>query len=214
MGHSFNEPAWSWSRQRLFHRCPRAFYYNYYPWGDVNQGVVSFLKRAKSVPLVVGDIAHDFIAIALKQFKSHGKWVDVAPSALRRFDDVVRESARLAESSRAARRPASEGTVLLHHLNHEPSKVQENAGKENLAEVLANFGSKEIRSNLGDPAKWYPVMGGIERKPYVNASKKLGFKRTGFKVYTAYDFATKPAFDCIIVDWKTGAVGDGARSRS
>lgn len=68
-----NEFAWSFSRERLFRQCERAFYWQYYgSWGGWEVTASSEcqtarkLKQLKTLPLLVGNVIHEVIGRAIR----------------------------------------------------------------------------------------------------------------------------------------------------
>lgn len=161
--------SWSWSRQAQMQRCPRAFFFSYYPWGEPEQDVLVFLKQARSIPLLVGDVAHFFIGLYLRQYQEAGRDAgDVIPHAVRRYDERLHWSERLADAARAGKRPGAHGSVLLHHLESGPSETMENAGRETLVESLEAFYESEALAFLKSTNRrwWKPITGDTDELPY------------------------------------------------
>lgn len=68
-----NEFAWSWSRDDIFHNCPRKLYWEYYGyWGGWSQdapptaALAYRLKKIRSVAMLVGDAIHRAISKHLR----------------------------------------------------------------------------------------------------------------------------------------------------
>ena len=68
-----NEFGWSFSRDRLFNRCPRAFYWHYYgSWGGwlddapASAKTARRLKKLDRLTMIVGKVVHEVIARALR----------------------------------------------------------------------------------------------------------------------------------------------------
>ncbi len=201
--------SWSWSRQSLMQRCPRAFFFAYYPWGEPEQDALVFLKQARSIPLLVGDVAHFFIALSLRQYQENGRDVgDITPHAVRRYDEQLRWSARLAEAARAGRRPGTHGSVLMHHLEAGPSETMETAGRETLIQTLEAFYQSEALKFLRttDRKMWKSITGATDELPYIEARENRGFnkKMNGLRLYMPYDVALEHKKGHYIIDWKTG----------
>lgn len=201
--------SWSWSRQAQMQRCPRAFFFAYYPWGEPEQDALVFLKQARSIPLLIGDVAHFFIALSLRQYQENGREVgDVIPHAVRRYDEQLRWSERLAEAARAGRRPGTHGSVLLHHLESGPSETMESAGRETLVQVLEAFYDSEALAFLRttERRKWKPVTGATDELPYIEARENRGFPKSmhGLRLYMPYDVSLEHRKTHYIIDWKTG----------
>lgn len=199
--------GWNFTRQELYAKCPRAYFYEYYPWGESNphEDILWFLKRATTVPMLVGTVVHDAVALALRGFRE-SKYVykDLAPLATRWYDEHLAESQRIAAIVRSGKRPPDEGTVIASHLIGGQSELVEQSGRAAVADHLKAFSNSAtwefLRST--DPKGWYPIS---DRPRYFKASAALGFsKARGIRLYTVFDLAFRQNNDCVIIDWKTG----------
>lgn len=200
--------SWSWSRQALFRRCPRAFFFSYYPWGEPEQDVLAFLKKARSIPLLVGDVAHFFISLALDQYKTSGRPTEELVShAVRRYDDALRWSLRTADMVAAGKRAGTAGSVLLHHLDFGASEAMESAGRETLVSSIKAFETSSAWEFLQTTSRrgWFDVTKATDSLPYVEARASLGFNLPeDIRLYTPYDLALWNRRELHIIDWKTG----------
>ncbi|MBI1333797.1 MAG: hypothetical protein GC165_13065 [Armatimonadetes bacterium] len=199
--------SWSCSRQALLKRCPRAFAYNYYPWGEERQNTYIFLKNARTIPLLVGDIIHSFIAVTLHQYKKNGV---LGPNpkeyAIQRFDTALSDSLALARKVKDGKNPGA-GSVLMHHFNSGPSEELENAGRKAVSDGLDAFYQSPALQFLQttDRKEWLDVNNSNSAVPYVDASAKLGLSEcNGLRIYTPYDLALRHEGEFFFIDWKTG----------
>ena len=207
MGSARNR-SWSFSRQNLFQRCPRAFLFQYFPWGEPEQDLLWFLKRVKTVPLLVGELVHDSISLALRQLKeTHFAAKGLHVMANIQYEAKLKSSLRVAEIVRRGCKAPGKGTVLSHHLSDGKRSSIEEAGRETLEESLRAFEASEAWRFLQTtyPQNWLPIATDSDDKPHIIASQGLGFRQSiGLRVYTPYDLALSTGGDFIIVDWKTG----------
>lgn len=206
MGSARNR-SWSITRHNLYTKCPRAYFYEYFPWGEPEQDILWFLKRVKSVQLLAGDIVHELISLALRQFHDKGVVTDLLVPAANQFDLRVKESLRIAEIVKSGKKPPSKGSVLAHHLEVGASECMELAGKASVEDALRAFEISEawevIRNS--EPRLWVKILTDTDPKPYFEVSEKLGFQRAlGLRAYSVYDFAFRHRKEFVIVDWKTG----------
>lgn len=95
-----NGIAWSWSRDKVFRRCKREYYWTYYgSWGWWEDGATptqrkaSFLKRLSDLNRLVGDAIHKPIAKALHLRRPGERklpFAQIASEAHEEFEHAVR----------------------------------------------------------------------------------------------------------------------------
>jgi hypothetical protein len=208
--------SWSYSRQRLFKTCKRAFFYQYYWKGEPNQDVLWELRRVKSIPLLVGDLAHEAIAVALRQWvQSHVQAKNLFDIAGKQYEQTMRASLRAALAMRAGRRPPGKWPILQHHLELGKRSDCEEIGLETLRDHLVAFETSEAWQFLRDKKTytqlWEPITSSSDDKPSFVAMPTLGFERAaGVRIYTAFDLALTYRSEFVIVDWKAARKSDEA----
>ncbi|HEY3782563.1 MAG TPA: PD-(D/E)XK nuclease family protein [Fimbriimonadaceae bacterium] len=203
---------WSHSRQELYERCPRAMFYEYYPWGETapHEDILALFKRSTSVPLLTGTIVHDFISIALRNFKTTGGEIeDLIPAALRRYNQIVKRSLDVATLVRKGLKPHGNAVMFMHHYEDgHPREELEEFGRTLIRDSLAQFQTsatwKAIKKT--EPRRWESINTTSDQQPYFEATAAMGFKAAvGVRIYTAFDLAVRDDDDnIIIIDWKTG----------
>jgi hypothetical protein len=207
MGTAYNR-SWSFSRQSIYKRCPRAFFYEYFPWGEPNQNEIVINKRITTLPLLIGQVAHRTIAMALRQFKRNAfVYPDLTKPALIDFNARVKQSERIYPFVKRGNEPPNKQVVLQHHINTGPSQYLEDCARTALVGYIRAFEESEAFEVLrfSDRDKWEYVNSDSDTKRTVEASRALGFKRAfGLQLYTDFDLAFRYRGDFIIVDWKTG----------
>ncbi|MBL8060744.1 MAG: PD-(D/E)XK nuclease family protein [Chthonomonas sp.] len=208
MGHC-KKISWSWSRQRVLERCPRQFFYAYYLWGEPKQNLYAFFKRARTIPLLIGDTVHYFVGLALRHYQENGRDIgDLTPHAIRHWDEQMETSLRLADRVRKGLSPDNHESVMMHHLEGGSSEVPESAGKATMLEGIEAFWESEALKFLKTTSRhdWLPIANSAQDPVHVTASVDLGFAPAtkGLQVYTPYDVALKHGKTWYIIDWKTG----------
>jgi hypothetical protein len=212
--------SWSYSRQRQFQTCKRAFFYQYYWKGEPNQDVLWELRRIKTIPLVVGDLVHEAISLALRQWmQSHVEAKDLFGGAARRYEGMLRASMSTAKVIRQGRRPPGKGPILAHHLLTGERCAVEEAGLETLRDYLAAFEASEawqfLRHKKTYTQLWEPIATATDDPQHFDATAALGFSRAvGLRIYTAFDLALEHRGEFILVDWKAAAKTEAALAQT
>ncbi len=192
----------------MFRTCPRAFFYNYFPWGEPDQDVLVFLKRTLSLEQMIGQVVHDAIALALRQYQSNKIiYPDLAPLVIQDLKGRIQTSFYLSKFVKDGKRPPSNEPVLQHHLENGPSPAMEKAARDTAIENVQAFLNSEAWKFLQttDTEKWEPIDTSTCTKPSILASRAIGFKSAfDLRVFTPFDLAIRYNGDFIIVDWKTG----------
>jgi CRISPR/Cas system-associated exonuclease Cas4 (RecB family) len=201
--------SWSHTRGNLAATCPRALYFQYFPWGDAKQNIARFLKRAVTPESLAGTIVHRHLAVGLRQLvrkKSYPQGLEV--SGLAEYEVALKESHRLAEWVRSGKRPLDEGSVLLHHLYGKDGAEAEEKGRKIVKNCLTAFESSSALEFLKQTNydRWNPILTTTDDVPSFVATADLGFKTAvGLRIYGAYDLAIGYKSDLVVVDWKCGA---------
>jgi hypothetical protein len=200
--------SWSFSRERTFRVCPRRFLFEYFPHGEPDANTLGLLKKSTCLPMLVGTIAHDWIANALRIFRATGRVkANLKTPALIMFDDALMMSASAAGKLNKGLSVPIETRVLLHHLEEGTFEARENMARDSLANYLDAFEGSSAWEFLQttELKRWEPIKAATDSKESVLASGKLGFSRSlGLRVYTPIDAAVRFRGDFIIADWKTG----------
>lgn len=197
-----NELTWSASRDNLFKRCRRAYYYQYYgSWGgwesDCSERTrkLYILKNLTTLPMWAGSITHEVVAQALKNYAQTGN--EIRAGALQaRARMMLRSGWVDAVQRKWEQRPKKTNLFELYYGNGKslPQDDTERV-KETVYGCLQAFASSA-------------VLGEIVATPYANwkpVDTLASFQLEGLKVWVAVDFAyTDPEGKLRIVDWKTG----------
>ena len=209
--------SWSFSRQRLFKSCKRAFFFQYFWDGEPEADVLWTLRRVKTMPLFIGEMTHEMVSLALRQFVSSQTVAkDLCTTASEMFERRMKSSLDAAVAMRGGRRPHGTGTILAHHLDTGRRSAIEESGLDSLKEYLLEFQRSEAWTFLQQThtQNWLPITTSSDNLPHFVASDKIRFKRSiGLRIYTPYDLALSAGGDFILIDWKTGAKTDEARAQ-
>ncbi|NQT28634.1 MAG: PD-(D/E)XK nuclease family protein [Candidatus Omnitrophica bacterium] len=206
-----SELTWSFSRDRLFNDCRRAYFYHYYAsWGGwearANQicRKAYILKNMRSIDAWIGDIVHQVIKWILKSkagdsatiFKegrdiSHEEAVKTAKSLLtktweqsrnRRWEENIKQNLNLFE----------------HYYNHEPSREQLKIKLEKVANSIRNFYKSGLLEKFSK----------MSNENFLSIDELDSFNFEGTKTFAIPDFAIRDGSEYLLYDWKTGKKND------
>lgn len=210
--------SWSHTRGKLAASCPRALYFQYYPWGDEKQNIARFLRRAVSVESLAGTIVHRHIALGLRQLlrrRSYPKGFSSAAAA--EYEAALKLSKFLAKAVREGRRPSDEGQVLFHHLYGRDDEIGESKGLVSIQSSLDRFYNSSALEFLKGTNfdRWKRILTNTDDTPCFTATAELGFQSAvGLRIYAAYDLALEVDDDLIVIDWKMGNRSAASEART
>jgi len=205
MARLVNDFSWSRSRDSTFQECRRKYYYHYYgAWGgwepDAPEEVrrLYVLKQLASRQQWAGRVVHDAIELALQGLRA-GRAIPVEPF----IRDVVQRMRAEWRASRAGRYRDNPRLPALFEHEYAVDVAPEawRALREHVVTCLRNFFRLPL---LAEIRRTPPEHWSIE-----HWSKVFDFE--GTPVWVAPDFGFWTAEGRLgLVDWKTGAGGDGA----
>lgn len=207
--------SWSFSRQEAFNRCKRSFFYQYFWYGEPDADILWALRRVQTMPMFVGDLAHEMISLGLRQFMSSGiEAKDLNAIASDIFNRGMKSSLSAAVSTRSGRKPMGKGAILSHHLDTGERSAVDDVGLATTIGYLEEFQRSEAWKFLRKTYRqsWLPITTSSDDLPHFTASTKEGFRKAiGLRIYTPFDLALSVGGDFILVDWKTGSKSDAAQ---
>jgi hypothetical protein len=177
--------GWSVSRYDTFTYCKRQYFYQYYGKFDLEypRAKIDALKSLTSLPLEIGNLAHDTIAVILRRLLKSEDDIDS-----RRFQEFVRKN--VTEASR-------EKTFFEVYY----TQVEAVQPEDMLPEVmncLQTFLSSSRFAWIKEHALAHKHQWLIEPPGYGEA------RVDGMKVYCKVDFLFVIDGQAVILDWKTG----------
>lgn len=198
-----NEFSWSVSRDDVFRRCLRRYYYAYYAsWGGWAEDAPALtkelylLKNLKSRPMWVGDLVHRAIRRSLTNLS---RGVAVLPP-----DRVAEITLNLMRNEyRASRRGeyrASRRTGLFEHEYDLPVSDEEwRDTAVSLERCLRNFYASSLYRELSTRPK----------KDFLEVETLSFFTLGGTRCWVILDLAFRDERGIVIADWKTGQAEPG-----
>lgn len=209
--------SWSHSQEQTFKFCPRAFFLEYFPWGEPYQDVARYLSKVTSAQNLAGTAVHRAITHWLRQYKQI-KVVPkrVADHALDWYRFQVAKSRAFCEAVQRGRRPPGADNVLFGHLYGNGDDGVEQ-GEDVIVGCITNFGESEAWGLIRAVQRrdWLETETDTCAGRSIVASAGLGLAdASGLRVYTVFDFAIKFGGSLNIIDWKTGASDVNAEQRT
>jgi hypothetical protein len=202
-GELANEFSWSYSRDRKYRYCRRAYYYHYYAawegWrSDAPAPVqqVYLLKNLTSLPQWVGSLVHETIRLALARLKGGQP---AAEEALLAFMRRRAEADFEASQSGRYRQKPNQLTGFQEHYYRSSTHQETWLQRWQDAERLLN---RFMHSPLYLFLKQQPA------ETFVQVEMLQSFIVSGVKVWIQMDLARREGSAVTIYDWKTGELNE------
>ena len=202
-----SELTWSFSRDRLFSECPRAYFYHYYAsWGGWEASANQFcrkayiLKNMRSIDAWIGDIVHQVIKWILESKTGDETTLFKEGRDIPHEQAVRTAKSLLTKTWEQSRSRKWEGNVkqnlnlFEHYYNQEPAREQLKVKLEKVANSIRNF----YRSGL--LAKFSKLS--VEN--FLSIDELASFDFEGTKAFAIPDFAIRDGQEYLLYDWKTG----------
>lgn len=196
-----NNFSWSFSREALYRRCPRAYYYHYYaawegwqPDAPPPVRQTYLLKNLTTIPQWIGTLVHDAIKFALSRLQSGA----IVPPA-----DLLaqmRQRARAdVEASRqqAYRQQPKQQPGFQEHYYH--ANLPAAAWSEAWQRAEAR-----LRTFVNSPL--YARLQTLSPSAFLKVETLQGFNLGDAHVWVQMDLATVDSGRLTVFDWKTGEV--------
>mgnify|MGYP001168071259 FL=1 len=198
MARFVNRLTWSYSRNRLFRDCRKAYYFQYYAsWGGWEKDANDFSKRAyllkniRTIDIWIGDIVHQVIKWLIEEIKaSRDQSLDTALFHAKR---TVKRTWEQSRSKSWEQNVKHNLNLLEHYYNCEPSK-------DELTEKLRKI-TKSL--NFFYNSGFYDYLKGIKPEEIIAIDSLDKFTFEGVNVFAVPDLAVKRE-KILLYDWKTG----------
>ena len=214
-----NDLSFSFSRYSSFKSCPRQYYLNYYGgrngWfknSSPEAQAVYFLKKLTGIYAWAGNIAHEIIEFALKEYRDKGKLY-----TLDELTDMAykKMKSQFLESQERVKRKA-EGDfysykmfgLMEHNYGQTIPRTRRESIWERVKKCLSNFFSSQIWEEIksSDISQWKSIEEFSTYKIPVNNDYSV-------KVFSVPDFAFMKDGKVHIYDWKTGKPKDAYKTQ-
>ncbi len=193
-----NEFSWSVSRDAVFRKCRRKYFYQYYgSWGGWSLDAadktraIYVLKQLKNRQMWAGTKVHEAIAMSLKRLQN-GVRIDEKEL----IEDTLSLMRAEFKSSLAKMFLIEPKTCALFEHEYEvPVSDREwKINADHVVECLKHFFDSYVFREILQltPDQWLEV------------EEFSSFYYRGFKIYSVFDFACRKNEEIYIYDWKTG----------
>lgn len=194
-----NDFTWSKSRDEVFRKCPRQYYFNYYgSWGgwypnpDERTYKIYVLKRLMNRHAWVGDRVHQCIKIALQNIRRNIPPMSGA-EAIETTISIMRQDFKNSQMGGYWKRPKSCG-LFEHEYNIKMSDAEWKEAADHAAACLNTFYNSEVFESIK----------GISTDYWLEIEEFSHFILEGTKIWVVMDFCSRAGEEIHIYDWKTG----------
>ena len=202
-----SELTWSFSRDRLFNECPRAYFYHYYAsWGGWEVSANQFcrkayiLKNVRSIDAWIGDIVHQVIKWVLES-KIGDKTTlftesrDVShEQAVKTAKNLLTKTWEQSRSKKWEENVKKNLNLFEHYYNQEPTREQLKIKLEKVANSIRNFYKSGLLATFSK----------LSAKNFLSIDQLASFDFEGTKAFAIPDFAIRDGQEYLLYDWKTG----------
>ncbi|MBX7134476.1 MAG: PD-(D/E)XK nuclease family protein [Fimbriimonadaceae bacterium] len=206
--------SWSFSQEQLHRHCPRAFFWDYFPWGEPEERVARYLSKVTSLDQLSGLILHNSIVLGLRQYQ-HIRVIpaDLAERAVAKLHRQISMSRAFADSIKLGKRPPTAECVLDGHLYGGHTDTDLRVAEAMIRDGLTNLTSSELWKVIRSVRRrdWLEVETNTCASRHVLGGTKLGLPQ-GFRIYTAFDFGVKVNGGLHLIDWKAGRFSEPAEA--
>lgn len=200
-----NEFSWSFSRQALYQKCPRAYYYHYYAawegWqADAPEPVrqTYLLKNLTNIPAWTGQLVHDAIKFALgrRQGGRPATPTEVAAQMHRR----ARADFRASQAGHFLRQPNQQVGFREHYYRESAPPAAWREAWQNARRYLLTFFNSAL-------------VGQFAPDSFLSVEALHSFAVEGVKIWVQIDLACREPDTIHLYDWKTGPIDEDSARR-
>jgi len=202
-----SELTWSFSRDRLFNECPRAYFYHYYAsWGGWEAGANEFcrkayiLKNVRSIDAWIGDIVHQVIKWVLESKAGDKatlftKGRDIShEQAVKTAKNLLTKTWEQSRSKKWEENVKKNLNLFEHYYSQEPTREELRVKLEKVANSIRNF----YKSGL------FAKFSKLSAENFLSIDELASFDFEGTKAFAIPDFAIRDGQEYLLYDWKTG----------
>jgi hypothetical protein len=205
-----SELSWSFSRDRLFKECQRAYYYHYYAsWGGWESNADNLTKKAyllkniRNIDAWIGDIVHQIIKWILEN-KIHGSGDLFTTKGDISYQDAADKAKQILLKTWEQSRDQLWKKNIKHNLNlfehyygPEPTREELTSKLQKVTKSIKNFYSSGLLEHIAN----------ISQENFLKIDELDTFEFEGVKVFAVPDFALLNE-NYFLYDWKTGKKHD------
>jgi hypothetical protein len=197
-----SELTWSFSRDRLFRDCRRAYYYNYYAswtgWEKTADDLCRkayILKNIQNSDMWIGDITHQIIKWILSQ--AAGKTSITLEQAQIKTKDMLMRTWQQSRNKLWQQNIKYNLNLLEHYYGIELTKEELTRKLQKAADSIRNFYSCGVLD----------LFDNLPRENFLALDELDTFEFEGLKIFAVPDFAVRNN-GFTLYDWKTGKPSD------
>lgn len=194
-----NEFSWSYSRHRTFSTCKREYYYRYYgSWGgweyyadELTQRLYR-LKNMITLPMLVGDVVHRMISVALESLKEGHE----IPSERVEADviDEFKKAWRQSKKREWKTAPKRKVNLFEHYYGGNPTEQELLELRDTMIDSIHGF-------YLSDSYRFIKT---LSPREWLTKEELDSYIFQGTKIWVKLDFAARHGERIYLYDWKTG----------
>jgi hypothetical protein len=194
-----NDFSWSVSRDDIFKKCRRMYYYQYYGyWGgwdfaaDKRTRTIYILKQLQNRQMWAGNKVHECIKNTLNEIKIGVEKIDFEQKLYTTLN-LMRKEFLSSKNKKYLSDPKS-CALYEHEYELDVSQEEWQSNADNVVECLKQFFNSDI----------YKTISQLSDNQWIELEQLSHFYLENFKIYAVLDFAYRRNDEIIIYDWKTG----------
>ena len=194
-----NKFSWSVSRNDIFRKCHRMYYYQYYGfWGgwdfaaDKRTRTIYILKQLQNRQMWAGSKVHECIENTLNEIKTGIGKIDIK----QKIETTLNLMRKEFLSSKNKKYFADPKTCALfeHEYGLDVSQEEWQSNADNVVDCLKKFFNSDV----------YEEISQLSDNQWLELKQFPFFYLEDFKIYAVLDFAFRKNDEIFIYDWKTG----------
>ncbi len=197
-----SELTWSFSRDRLFRECRRAYYFNYYAsWSGWDEKADLFVRKAyilkniQNVDAWIGDIVHQLLKWIIENRRQ--KKIVTYEEAARKAKAMLRRTWEQSRSRAWMKKVKHNLNLFEHYYDREPSREELAPRLQKVVTSLHSFYDSGLLEKIDS----------LPRENILAVDVLDFFELEKVKIFAAPDFALRDK-GCVLYDWKTGKPSD------
>lgn len=194
-----NEFSWSKTRDGIFNKCNRMYYFKYYgSWGgwedfaDDRTREIYMLSKLKTRQMWAGEKVHNCIGALIKQIMWGVERIGIEKVVEKTVDEMRKEFLN-SKRRNYLKKPKSFG-LFEHEYDIEVVDSEWKANTDLVVECLKTF----FNSNV------FNIIYNLSKESYLEVENLATFNLHDINVYVKLDFAYLENSEIVIYDWKTG----------
>ncbi|KLO23832.1 hypothetical protein X275_02035 [Marinitoga sp. 1197] len=197
----YPEKSWSFSKDKLLSKCPRAYYYSkFLIWGGWEKTAPERSKMAyrlsklTTIEQFLGSLIHDYIANNITALKTPD-----LKMALKNIGYEFNKAVYYSKKYQKEWEKNPKSIVMFYSIYYKNRNIFENEFGKKIKEK-----TKILLQNYYNSKTLKDIQNGIKIMEIDKENNFSSFFIDDYKIYSIIDFMYKKGSEVIIVDWKTG----------